>query len=69
MVKFFCDNCNTELESEQEGYKLILPTPEFIDSKNNTSDEFYLKEQFFCYECAKKIYDLIYNRNKIFHLK
>jgi len=53
MVKFFCDNCNTELESEQEGYKLILPTPEFIDSKNNTSDEFYLEEQFFAMNVLK----------------
>jgi len=69
MIKYYCDNCNAELESEQDGYKLVLPAPEFLDSKNKTSSNFYLEEKFLCLECTQKLYNLIYNREKPFSLK
>lgn len=69
MIKYYCDNCDAELESEQDGYELVLPVPEFLDSKNKSCSSFYLKEKFLCLECTQKLYNLIYNREKPFSLK
>ena len=55
MIKYFCDICEKEMESDQEGGMMILMRKSFIFVRHNKEQAMEKITYLFCPECSEKM--------------